>query len=233
MSPIKYLIKRTHLNNTDADYYVGQVMLDSGVSFEDLVDRVAHSNTTVSKSDVLSVLEDFMTAVIDMVADGKSVATPLAVFRAGFKGTFGNASDGYDTSRHQIVPRVRPGRRLRLALNQARVEKADRFAPVPLPKTYVDGTGGAQDSVLTPGGPARLLGRLLQYDPADPAQGIFFIAEAGGETRVSTLVVNEGAQLGFIVPTLAPGSYTIEVRTMMANTQDLRVGKLGIVLTVS
>jgi hypothetical protein len=174
-----------------------------------------------------------MTTVIDMVLDGKSVCTPLTVYRPGLRGTFTNAADGFDPSRHKVVARMRAGPRLRRALRDARVEKVDAVRPAPRPHTYIDVASGAQDGPLTAGGPGRLLGRLLHYDPADAAQGVFFIASGGAETRVETLVVNDPGHLAFIVPTLAAGDYKVEVRAVVNGDQEVRSGELDAVLTVS
>lgn len=229
---IKYAIIRSHLP-THPTGYTGRIQRDKTILFDEVVDRVAHSNTTVSRSDVLSVLEDFMTAVIDMVLDGKSVCTPLAGFRAGIQGLFENAGDGYDLSRHEVVARLRAGPRLRAALRAARMEKVDVDPPRPRPRTYVDVASTTQDSVLTSGGPGRLLGRELQFDPTDSAQGIFVVADGGSATRVETVVLNSAGHLAFIVPTLAAGSYRLQVRAVLNDTAEVRVGELPVVLTVS
>lgn len=229
---IKYAIINSKLAHT-ATGYVGHIRHDKTIQFDQLVDRVAHSNTTVSRSDVLSVLEDFITAVIDMVLDGKSVCTPLAIFKAGLRGTFENVGDNYDPSRHCVIARLRPGSRLRQAMRQARMEKVDPVQPIPLPRTYIDGASGIQDKVLTPGGPGQLLGRRLQHDPQDPAQGIFFCDPHGVAVRVEKLVVNEQVRLAFIVPALPPGTYKVQVRANVNGTGEIRTGEMGTELTVS
>jgi len=87
--------------------------------------------------------------------------------------------------------------------------------------------------VLTPGGMAQVTGHRLKFDPADAAQGVYFVAEGGGETKVDVVGRNKPAHLMFIVPQgLAPGDYTLEVRATVYS-EDVRTGALDAVLTVS
>jgi len=229
---IKYAIIKNYLP-THPTGYSGRIERDKTISFEALVDRVAHSNTTVARSDVLGVLEDFMAVVIDMVLDGKSVCTPLVIFRAGLRGIFENAGDSFDPSRHEVVAQMQSGARMRQALRTVRLEKDDADPPVPRPRTYIDVASGTQDSALTPGEPGRLLGRQLRYDHTDSTQGVFFIDASGAETRVETLVFNTPGHVAFIVPVLAAGSYKVQVRAILNDNNEVRAGQLGAVLTVS
>ena len=62
---------------------------------------------------------------------------------------------------------------------------------------------------MTPGGLAQLDGHRLKFDPADPAQGIFFVAADRRETRVEEIARNRPAELILRVPPLAAGTYPL------------------------
>jgi hypothetical protein len=88
--------------------------------------------------------------------------------------------------------------------------------------------------VLTPGGMGKIEGHRLKFDPTDAAQGIFFIAADGTETQVAIVGRNKPADLMFMVPdTLTAGEYTLEVRAILPNRTDLRVGALEDPLVVA
>ena len=92
----------------------------------------------------------------------------------------------------------------------------------------------ARNSVLTPGGMGELVGHRLKVDPADDAQGVFFVTEDGAETKVAVLGRNKPANLMFLVPdSLTAGNYTLEVRAKIYSGEDLRVGALEVPLVVS
>jgi len=228
---IKYAVVKSNLK-THAEGFVGRVVSGGTVTFERLVDIVAHSNTTVGKSDVLSVLEDYHAAIEDLVRDGQTVLTPHFVVHASIRGTFHSAVDTFDPLRHRIVARVRVGKRLRRAMRDVQVEKVRTTRPAPKPEVYLDTASGQENSVVTSGGGGRVEGHWLQCDQADPAQGVFFVDAAGRAFRVEQLIVNMPKQLAIIVPELAPGRYRLEVRAAIRDNPELRSGRLDEVLTV-
>ena len=85
---------------------------------------------------------------------------------------------------------------------------------------------------LTPGGMGQLVGHRLKFDPADPNQGIFFVAPAG-EARVQVVARNKPGELIFMVPALPAADYTLEVRATVHSSEDVRTGALEATLTVA
>ena len=133
---------------------------------------------TVAKPDVLGVLEGFFNAVEYLLLDGKHVRTPLAVFRPAVGGIFVDEQDGFDPDRHTIRAAVSAGARLRQAFRlRAKANKIHSAAPLPVPKRFCDVESGEDNGALTPGGQGRVLGLHLRFDPDDPEQGVFFLAE--------------------------------------------------------
>ena len=80
----------------------------------------------------------------------------------------------------------------------------------------------------------QIIGHRLKFDPADPQQGIFFIASDDSETRVAIVGKNKPGELIFLVPDgLASGEYLLEVRAIPRGSHDLRTGALKATLTVA
>ncbi len=83
------------------------------------------------------------------------------------------------------------------------------------------------------GGIGELAGSRLKYDDTQADEGVYFVATAGGETKVTIVQKNKPAELVFSIPaTLVPGTYNIEVRARIAGGTELRIGRLDPVLTV-
>ena len=229
---IEYVITENHLPANPTGY-AARVLPARIIEFENLVDRVARSNTTVSKSDVLSVLQDFCVTIQELIMDGMNVNTPIANFRPTITGTFTDQSDSFDPARHRVVVRVTSGKSVRRVIRDAQVGKVLGGKPKPMPVTYIDGATGVRNGVITPGRPGRLMGDNLRYDVTDPAQGVFFINSADGTaTRVEELVWGQPAHLAFIVPALVAGDYTVQVRAVPSGNHELRIGVMDNVLTV-
>ena len=124
---------------------------------------------------------------------------------------------------------------LRRALRErGQVVKQEAVRPSPSLLDYVDLNSGERNGPLTPGGMGQIIGHRLKFDPDDTAQGIFFIAEDGTETRVSVVGRNKPGELMFLVPDgLASGEYRLEVRAILKGSKEVRRGRLDEVLTVA
>jgi hypothetical protein len=227
---IKFAIVKSKLLHSPTGY-VGRVQAGGTVDFAGLVDRVADSQTSVAKSDVLGVLEDYHRVIERLLRDGNTVITPHVRYRVGMRGNFLDEGDGFDDSRHTLLVRLAGGIRLRKALRDARVDKVVIGPPQPQPLTYFDVETGERNQHVTPGGSGRLIGRHLQFDPADAKQGVFFLDASGSATRVASAAWNKSRHLIFNIPALAAGEYTLEVRAILNDNHELRSGKLGAVLT--
>lgn len=229
---INYALHENHLT-TDPNDYNARVISGQTADMKALIDRMVDRGSTVVRADILSVLEDFNAAVESLVLEGRNVTTPLCNFAATVKGVFNGITDTYDSSRHQVLPTVSPGQRLRNAVAQrATVAKIEALRATPAPQDYVDVATGERNSVLSTGGMGQLLGHRLKFDAAQPEQGVFFRAADGTETRVEMVGRNKPGDLMFMTPVLAAGEYVLIVRAVFGET-DLREGELPHLLTVS
>jgi len=231
---IDYVLFENHLTS-DPDDYMAMVQPKGTAELEDIIERMIAQGSTVVKADILSVLEDYHSAIESMVLEGMNVNTPGANYKVIIKGVFNGNTDAYDPSRHQVRAAVSPGKRFRKAIEErAQLVKQEAQKPKPNLLAYIDLNTSARNSVLTPGGMGQIVGHRLKFDPADADQGIFFIAADSTETQVAIVGRNKPAGLMFMVPdTLTAGNYTVEVRAILPNRSDLRVGALNDPLTVA
>jgi len=234
MAAIEYVIRKSTLSTTP-EAYVASVCPGQPADMEEVIERITEHDSTVSKPDILCVLEDFFLAVERLLLEGRNVNTPLASFRVSIKGFFDGLNDAFDPTRHRLVARVSAGPRLRSAVTDraAALKQEEVGKRTPKPNGYVDVNTGAHDSTLTPGGLGQVLGYRLSFDPADSEQGIFFIAADKTATRVETVGRNKPGELLFTVPVLAPGSYTLEVRAILNDNHEVRGGQLAATLIVA
>ncbi len=224
MSGIKYELHENHLPHV-GNQHTARVRPIGQATLDDIVDLIVGRGSTVARSDILSVLDDFAVTVENLLVLGMSVVTPVVSFRLSISGLFADGQDGYDASRHRIEVNARATRELCEHIRQrAQLIKQDAMPVMPLLASYTDTLSGEKNVRVTPGGPARLVGRLLSYDAADPQQGIFFIDSAGVETRVETVIRHEPSEVDLLAPALAAGEYRLEVRAVIYDR--LRTGTL-------
>ncbi len=216
-------------------YNTALVQSTGTAELEDVIKHIIQQGSTVTRPDIVSVLEDFFTAIESMVLEGMNVNTPSANYGASIKGIFDGQADGYDPSRHQIAPKVTAGKRYRKAIKeQAQAAKQEAVKPKPNPLEYTDINSGERNSVLSPGGMGQVIGHRLKFDPADPEQSVFFMAPDGSSsTRVDVVGKNKPGELMFMVPdSLSPGDYMLVVRAGFGE-DDVRIGALETTLTVA
>lgn len=229
---IHYALVRNKLVD-EPNAYTARVHMQGSADLDYVITEICKRETTVGEADVRSVMTEYFKVVEDLMQKGLNVRMPLVHYRASIRGNFDRAGDGFDPSRHQVKALTIPAQRLQYALDRVPVVKMDAVEANPYLKEFFDVASETFDSVLTPDDMGQLTGRRLRFDPDDPAQGIFFIDDGGGETRVDKVGKMMPSELVFAIPPLAPGDYALEVRTLFDGDVKLSVGSLDALLTVS
>ena len=230
---INYALFENNLTSDPGDY-LARVQSNGTAEMEDVIDRMIEQGSTVVKADILSVLEDYHTAIENMVLEGMNVNTPGANYKATIKGIFNGQADSFDPNRHQVRASVSAGIRFRKAVEErARPSKQEAVRPKPSLLEFTDLNSAERNSILTPGGMGQVVGHRLKFDAEDATQGIFFVAADDSETEVTVVGRNMPAELMFLIPDgLTAGDYTLEVRAGFGE-DDVRSGALDVPLTVS
>jgi hypothetical protein len=230
---IQYVLYQNNLSD-DPNDYMARIRARGTIDLEGVIEHmIRYEGSTASMGDALSTLEDFFSAIENLLLLGFNVVTPSANYHLGMKGTFDGEDDVFDPDRHQVVCNISTGVRLRRTLRKGvQVNKILVDLPGPRPLVYTDTNSGTRNSVLTPGGIGKLTGDRLKFDPDDPEVGIFF-ASAGDETRVEFVSESLPTKVHFLVPELPPGDYTLLARTRSYEEgSEIRSGDLKATLTV-
>jgi hypothetical protein len=229
--PVDYVLQQNNLKNDGT--YMATVRPRLTLDLDDVISGICRLETTVGEADVRSVLTTLFAVIEHEVLLGNSVCTPVANFGVSIRGVFADPDDLYDPTRHQIMARVRPGRRYRRTVRErAEVFRLEDLRIHPNPLVFFDVTSETKNGTLTPGGMGALSGRRLKFEPDDPAQGVFFLTGNGGTTRVEHVAENRPNKLIFAVPALAAGEYSLEVRARTHESKKVRGGLLEDKLTV-
>ncbi len=232
--PIKYALFENNLT-PDPDDYSAIVQIAGSWDLPIIADKIVARGSTVGKADVLAVLTDAVSVCEEGVGESNRINFGgLVQLFPRVKGVFNGATDTFDPARHFVDVGANPGSELRDAVRaSATVEKVEAVKPSPNPIEYRDINSDTTNDTVTVGGIGQLSGSRLKYDDTQADEGIYFVATAGGETKVTVVQKNKPAQVVFSVPaTLIAGTYNIEVRARVAGGTELRIGRLDPVLTV-
>lgn len=207
------------------------------------MDEMEWHSSTLTKTDMLAVMESHERAIIRALLKGKRVVTNLIHYQLSVKGVFTDLDDPLEEKRHTIGPSVSAGPVLKREINNntVAVERLASTKPKPRLDNYTNLHNSDPNTVLTPTYMARLRGDKLGFDMGDPEQGLFLVPQANGSgalTDPSAIRVEDVARLTnreiiFRVPdTLPAGLYRLEVRRRFGQN-SLRTGMLDEPLTVS
>ncbi len=229
---IQYALYENNLNTAKANTYTAKVKSYQTVTEEVLIDELAQRGTTLTKTDLKAVMTLLSDAIEQHLALGNSINLPFANFIPVIKGVFSASDDIYDEKRHALSVSVSLGNRLRkfsklgVSCKKIRLPK-----PRPAMDNFIDCNTETQDTLITPGGLAKILGYRLIFDDQDPDQGVFFKSSDKKSTPVIKFALIRAKVLVFTVPKeLQRGTYTVEIRTKFGSI--LREGTLKTKLKV-
>lgn len=128
--PVNYYLRSNELTK-DEDDHIAVVKSRDHADLNHLVERILEGGSSLARGDVIGVMEEFQRALIALLSEGYSVATLFAVFSSSIRGVFNGVSDTFDPARHNLVPNVNPGKRLKF-------NPDDKVVGI----YYIDGEGG-------------------------------------------------------------------------------------------
>lgn len=228
---IEYVLSKINLATSNKPY-VAKVQSKATATLEDVIELMNYRNSSVGKAATYAVLEDFFSAIERLLLDGSNVSTPLANFRTTIRGGFEKSTDSFESGLHTVTASATPGVRLRAAMPRAEISKIPKLSSLPLVLSYIDVDTDEEDSGVTPDGVGHIVGERLKFDESDAEQGVFYV-NGSSEMKVSIVGKNMPSEIFLKVPPLTETEYTIEVRTRTTPNGELRVGKLGSVLTTN
>ena len=223
--PLNYALHENHLTADPSDY-MAVVQNPESNTQNDIIELMINRGSTVTKAEALATIEEYISAIEQLVKDGHNINTPLFNLSLSIKGVFTNEEENFNSAIHSVRINLTPGIRLKEMAANVSVSRVQAAQPLPSPM-YLDDLGsGTRNDTLTPGSIAQLKGSRLKFDASDAAQGIFLIAADKSEIKVSPVSHNKPAQIDFLVPSLPAGTYILEIRTILNKTKDLRKGRL-------
>lgn len=229
---ISYALFENHLTS-DPDDYAAQVKSTGSAGLEVIAQRMINQGSTVTKPDILAVLEDAIKATESCLLDGYRVQLGgLCELFPRIKGVFNGITDTFDASRHRVDVGANPGARVRKTVREgAAVTKAETIKPEPALLQYVDLGSGETNGKITSGNIGTINGHRLKFDPDQDDNGIYFVnIDNAAEVKVTTIQKNKPGQLVFLAPSMPDGQYYLEVRTRFRDSAELRTGRLNEIL---
>jgi len=232
---IKYALYENKLTEA-TDLYAAKVLISGSADLNTIVDRIVDQGSTVTRTDIIAVLEGAIEATDNLLLDGWRVNFGgLCDLFPRIKGKFNGITDHYDPSRHQIDVGAAPGSRVRKTIrDDAAVTKRETILPAPLVLEYTDLGSGETNDHVTPGSIGTINGSRLAFNELAEDEGIYFNSTSTpAKVKVTAIQKNKPSELVFMVPELSVGTYWLEVYKHFTPEGDLRMGRMDNILTVA
>jgi len=178
---------------------------------------------TAQYDDIVEHVRQFMDEAAYQICDGFSANLGYFSIHPKIGGAFSSASEGRAEAGHPISFAFRARQPLRDIAKHIEVY-IEGLAHV---QGYIDEVINVSDEAvnetLSPGGQFVLKGSKLKLAGPDPAAGVYFVPEAGGDPVKVTgrLAVNTPTQLVGIIPALSPGQWKARVVTQYTQASNV------------
>jgi len=222
--PLNIFVLKNYLSTSPEPFVVRSNCTDI-VEFDRFVDIMAESRTTVSRADIVAVMQVYKEELRKQLFEGRMVKTPTGSFYLSAAGTMAGLDDSYlpkdKTNNHAVRLHHRPEglfeESILADLEISREERPDLSVP-----SLRDVQAAGEDSgLIHPGGLVRLRGLRLRFDPKAREQGVFFVDGAGIESRSSFYpTILPGTVLAGVPESLIPGDFRVALRAAV-NGRDI------------
>jgi len=101
MRKINYYLRENHLSTSEESRFMACVKKKETLKQDDLIELMVGKNTTVTRQDVLVVLNLLKETITDQILSGFSIITDFFKARISIRGGFRSGSDEFDGLRHK------------------------------------------------------------------------------------------------------------------------------------
>lgn len=226
--PLKISIRENHLPASAAQSpFIVFSNSSDVVEFDRFVDIMAKGRTTLTKTDILAVMQLYREELQNQLSEGRTVKTPTGSFFLSASGSMESVDESFlprdQENNHEVRLHHRPEKSFEDAvvagLKVVRAEKPDLSSPK---VTVVQSAGADPSAAIHAGGMIQVKGLRLRFDPKEASQGIFFIDGTGVETRSPFYpMILPATVLASVPASLGAGAYALAFRAAV-NGKDVR-----------
>jgi len=102
MSKMNYYLRKNPLAGENDSPYMARVARKETLRQDDVIARMLRKNTTVTRQDILVVLDLLKETVMEEALSGNPIIMDLFKIQSGIRGGFASWDDEFDLSRHRL-----------------------------------------------------------------------------------------------------------------------------------
>ena len=218
---LKYSLTRNLL--TDEGNYTAKAQSSGSFDKEAIITDMLRRGSLLTRTDILAVLNGFEESIAGIINDGGAVNTPLFNTRFSISGVFDGGADNFDHKRHKVNVKFNKGVLIRNTEAKIILEKTVAIAPQLQILEVKDSVSGKVNERLTSGGVLEVWGNNIKIAGDYPECGLYFVPESGEALKALVIAQNKPSSLIIAIPSLAAGTYTLELVTQFTNGHLLKL----------
>ena len=169
MGKISYYLRKNPLPTMEGTQYMARIDQNKTLRQNDIIRLMLGKNTTVTRQDIIVVLDLLKETVKEQILMGNPVIMELFKARLGIKGVFDSTTDEFDQARHQpCLNFSATGEFRKDLLNSAVFEKTRRLFRKPVIEQLYNYETRAMGTEFAAGSVIGLIGSWLRPEKGDP-----------------------------------------------------------------
>jgi len=208
MNKINYFLRKNPLTSSDENLYMAAVGKKDTQREKEVIENMMKRNTTITRQDIILVLDLLEETVTDLVLNGFPVITNLFKARVSIRGGFTCLDDEFGKDRHKLCLNLTPSKKFRDKLEKdATLEKTEQKSFTTAISRLYDYSSRTFTTAFAPGALIGVHGKNLLPEEGDPQIGLI----RDGETTLiplgPILDVSERMVMGYLPSDLEAGEY--------------------------
>lgn len=230
---IKYFAQPNKLNTPNAPAFLPRAVRAGTANQERILDFITQEGTTITRAEGMAVFNGLMKALDHFLSLGYHVRLPFAEFRPTVQGRIEGADVAANGNSLSPAVRIIPGVALRNVLKGVSLVSVEQRPEVVKVLTFLN-TRDQSVTALKAGDLCIVRGQGMTFDPAEAADGVFFVSVSDKSEHRATEYAHTGNRsVTFKAPAeLTAGNYSLVVRTGANRVRPLS-GSLDATLAVN
>ena len=209
---LKYSLVENLLTERPDDYSAIAYSITS-LDKEAIITRMLNRGTTLTRTDILAVLNNLEETVAAALLEGNNVTLPLFNTSFSISGVFESPMDSFDGNRHKLNINLTKGLKLREIESKVKFEKTNAASPQPQIQEVKDSVSGKVNEILTRKGVVEVRGYNLKVEGDNPNCGLWFVTEEGKEFKANVIIENKPSKIMAMLPEIDGNKVQVKVVT--------------------
>ncbi|MGL6119889.1 MAG: DUF4469 domain-containing protein [Fusobacteriaceae bacterium] len=223
---LEYFLRETYITE-EANVFIAHPYNIRIYNLEQTVDRMIQRGTSMTKTDIIAVINLLIEEINIIVKEGGAVNLPLFRMIYSIVGKFNSAVDTFDNGRHKLKIKLVTGEVIDNSVAQVELIKVQAPVSVPNILQVIDSETESINDIITSSGILTLRGANMKMIGDDPSNGVWLLDSQGVEYKHTKIVSNSPSELIITIAAVPAGTYELYVTTQYTAGSVLKRPRIG------